>query len=75
MVIVHSDVVVLVVQAGLNHVGQGLGTGVSLNGVQSQVDTRHNHRLLGVEEFGADGDFVDGDRGLDRVVLESSGEH
>lgn len=61
LVVIDGDVVVLVVQASLDHVGQILGACVGLNGVQCQLDARHNHGILGVEKFGADNDLVIGD--------------
>lgn len=75
VVVAFSDIVVLIVQASLNHISQVPGAGVRLNGVQCQVDAGHNHGLLGVEQLRADNDLVDGDGSLNCVVLESSSEH
>ena len=75
VVVVLSNVVVLIVQAGLNHVSQILCSLVSLNLEQGQVNAGDNHSLLGVEQFGADNNLVDGDGGLNCVVGKGSSKN
>lgn len=46
-----------------------------MNGLQREVDARHDHPLLDVEQLGANNDLVNSDRTLNCVVLECTGEN